>query len=379
MKDRNSLKKTNQQLEESRGLYRLIIDSVKDYAILMLNPDGIINSWNAGAETMKLYKSSEIIGKHFSIFYPEKARKDNFPQFELEHALANGRFEDEGWRIRKDGSRFWANVVIAPIYTADNEHIGYVKVTRDMTESLHNRALMDKNKELQRLNNDLDNFIYIASHDLKAPIANLEGLLALMKKRTDGGIVDDRQSLLEMMESSVAKLRQTIEELAEIKRIQNLENQKENVSFNQAIDEVTNEIVRLIDSSGAKITRSIKVNEAFFSPHHLKTVIYNLLSNAIMYRSPERPLKIKISTFMKDGRPVLSIKDNGLGLSEDQVGKAFNMFKRFHAHTKGSGMGLYIVKRIIEDNQGWIEVNSMLSEGTEFIVHFAHPEIENEF
>src|SRR6478672_1934229 len=118
----------------SSDLFRLLVSSVRDYAIFALDPDGIILTWNAGAERIKGYRADEIIGKHFSIFYPHELVAEGFPAFELRTAANTGRFEDEGWRLRKDGSRFWANVVITALRDASGNLLGYGKVTRDLTE-----------------------------------------------------------------------------------------------------------------------------------------------------------------------------------------------------------------------------------------------------
>ena len=122
------------RLRDSDGLYRLLVDTVRDYAIFALDPEGHVLSWNAGAERLKGYTASEIIDRHFSIFYPPERIAEHFPEHELEVASRVGRFEDEGWRVRKDGSRFWANVVITALHSPDGELVGFAKVTRDLTE-----------------------------------------------------------------------------------------------------------------------------------------------------------------------------------------------------------------------------------------------------
>src|SRR5512138_2726308 len=119
-------------MRNSDGLYRLLVDSVRDYAIFALDPEGRVLSWNAGAERLKGYTASEIIGRHFSIFYPPERIAEHFPEHELEVASRVGRFEDEGWRVRKDGTRFWANVVITALRNPTGALIGFAKVTRDL-------------------------------------------------------------------------------------------------------------------------------------------------------------------------------------------------------------------------------------------------------
>src|SRR5690554_4071429 len=149
----------NQELKESEERARLLISGVKDYAIFLVSPEGNIASWNNGAKEIKGYEAKEVLGKPISIFYLPEALASKYPQYELRKALEGGRFEDEGWRVRKDGSHFWANVVITPIFNEQNQHIGFTKITRDLSERIKNEELMQKNQELYRVNQDLDNFI----------------------------------------------------------------------------------------------------------------------------------------------------------------------------------------------------------------------------
>ena len=137
-------------LRRSEERSRLFIEGVKDYAIFMLDPDGCVSTWNVGAERIKGYKASEIIGRHFSVFYPDEDRRSGKPAWELEVAVKEGRFEDEGWRLRKDGTRFWANVIITPIRDAADDLLGFTKVTRDFTERmLAEKSLQDSQRKLQ--------------------------------------------------------------------------------------------------------------------------------------------------------------------------------------------------------------------------------------
>jgi len=136
-------------LQQSEERFRLLVESVQDYAIFMLDPEGRVLTWNAGAERIKGYSASEIIGQHFSRFYPPEA--GDFPAHELRVAAAEGRFEDEGWRVKKDGSRFWANVVITALYGRDKKLVGFAKVTRDLTERREHEDRLLQSEERFRL------------------------------------------------------------------------------------------------------------------------------------------------------------------------------------------------------------------------------------
>lgn len=369
--NKKTLTHVTKLLEESEDRYKLLVESVRDYAVFMLDPTGIIISWNIGAERTKGYKAEEIIGKHFSIFYTKRAVEERFPQFELIQAIKEGSFEDEGWRVKKDGSTFWANVVITPMYK-DGKHIGFSKVTRDMTQKIKNEELMKKNKALLRINTDLDNFIYTASHDLKSPIANLEGLITLLNQNLGQKVTPVEKKVLQLMDTSILRLKKTITDLTDITKIQKgLQENLEVVSFDETMKEVKSDIEKMIIEAHAEIHERFQVKELVYTKAGLKSILYNLLSNAIKYRSPKRPLIIDITSYTTEDHIVLSVKDNGLGLRKGQRAKLFTMFKRFHDHVEGTGIGLYIIKRIVQNNGGWIEVKSELDKGSEFTVYLA--------
>lgn len=368
--DLTQRKNLEDELRISEMKARLFVEGVKDYAIFFLTPDGNIASWNQGAERLKGYKKEEVLGKHFSLFYTEEALKSGFPQYELVEAAKQGRFEDEGWRVRSDGTVFWANVVITPIYNKDLL-IGFSKITRDVTNKVKNEELMRKNKMLLKINTDLDNFIYTASHDLKAPIANLEGLIFLLSKRIQGRLSDEEQKILNMMKQSIEKLRRTIDDLKEITKAQKgLDDKMEEISITSVLEEVKSDIENMIQEADAQFIESLEVTKIRFAKANLRTILYNLISNAVKYRSPDRPLNIVIKTYALDSEIALSISDNGLGLSENQQSKLFMMFKRFHSNTEGTGIGLYIIKRIVENAGGHIEAQSELDKGTTFTIFF---------
>ncbi len=367
----DKLIKANEELKESEERSRLLIAGVKDYAIFFLTPEGNIGSWNEGAKRLKGYEAEEIIGQHFSNFYPPESMAAQYPQFELRQALEKGRFEDEGWRVRKNGTLFWANVVITPVYNKENKHLGFTKITRDLSEKVRNDVLMKKNLELHRINTDLDNFVYTASHDLKAPIANLEGLLSLMESKISAKLDEPERKILQLMGNSIMKLNTTIESLVEITKTQkNLDAKVETVPFREILADVQEDLASDIASTGAEIREAFEVKELRFAKASLRSIMYNLLSNAIKYRSPDRLPLIEIKSFKEGKKTVLSIKDNGLGLTKAQEAKLFTMFRRFHSHVEGTGIGLYIVKRTMENNEGKIKVHSRPNKGTEFKLYF---------
>ena len=362
----------NEELKESEEKSRLLIDSVKDYAILMLSPEGTILSWNTGAERIKGYTPKEIIGRHFSVFYMREAIEKRFPQFELRKALELGHFEDEGWRIRKDGTAFWANVIITPIYNSDKRLLGFAKITRDLTERRRNEELMLKNNELIKINNELDNFVYAASHDLKAPITNLEGLLIALREDMECEEIEKHRNLLQLMENTVGTLKNVIADLSDVTSVHNDKATPESVNIPALLGEVKENLAPLISRSKAEIIiDELAFEDLQYPRKNLRSILFNLVSNAIKYADPHRKPKVKLSTtFSGSGDYVLSVEDNGLGIAPNQVNKIFSLFKRAHDHVEGSGIGLYLVKRILNNSGDSIMVDSRLGKGSTFSVYF---------
>ena len=230
-----------------------------------------------------------------------------------------------------------------------------------------------KNRHLISINNDLDNFIYTASHDLKAPILNIEGLLTLL---TDGhtSIGDqknDTEAILEMMKGSVERFKKTIDSLTEVAKLQQAyEFNAEQVHVAEVIEEVTLDLAPLLTSTKAVLDVDIAPKTAVrFSRKNLRSVVYNLLSNAVKYRSPHRTPHVQISCHQSEHYQVLTFADNGLGMTTAQRKSLFTLFKRFHDHVEGTGIGLYMVKKIVENADGKIEVESKANAGTTFRVY----------
>jgi signal transduction histidine kinase len=236
-----------------------------------------------------------------------------------------------------------------------------------------NKELNSKNEELQKINIDLDNFIYTASHDLKAPVSNIEGLINTLSDVLKEDQIDkeDVYPIVEMINSSILRFSNTIKDLTTITKIQkDIEEENEEVNISEIVEDIKVLNADLIKSSNAKIIIDCYncplVN---FSRKNLKSVLLNLITNAIKYRDFVRSPEVLISSEIQDSYILIKIKDNGLGLDKTKQSKLFTMFKRFHDHVDGTGIGLYIVKRIITNSGGYIEVESEPGIGTEFKVY----------
>jgi PAS domain S-box-containing protein len=236
-----------------------------------------------------------------------------------------------------------------------------------------NEELGESNQELSRINADLDNFVYTASHDLKAPILNVEGLLKVLERQLDSQTRQSQpvEQIYELLYTSVARFKSTIADLTEVARI-NKESAEDiaTIALEEVLEEVQQDLRPQIREAEAKIKINLNCPQIRFSRKNLKSILYNLLSNAIKYRSPEREALIQITCLSEANYQVLSVQDNGLGMDMRQEDKIFALFKRLHTHVEGTGIGLYIVKRIIENAAGKIEVESREGVGSTFRVYF---------
>lgn len=236
-----------------------------------------------------------------------------------------------------------------------------------------NEELFDTNERLIKVNEDLDNFIYTASHDLKAPITNIEGLVQILSGTINVEKEDTKvPGILSMIETSILRFKRTIEDLTEIVKLQRLsESEPELINVPDVIRETEFDLHQQIQEADAQLEILSEENAAVsFSHKNIKSVIYNLLSNAIKYRSPERKLRIKISHSVKEDLFMLSVQDNGLGMNIKDKEKVFGMFRRLHSHVEGTGIGLYIVKKIVDNAGGTIAIESQPGKGTTFILKF---------
>ncbi len=232
--------------------------------------------------------------------------------------------------------------------------------------------LEQSNNDQIKLNRDLDNFVYSASHDLKSPINNIEGLVELLKTELNENRNLDNNFILEKIDYSLKRVKKTINSLTDVLKVQrNPYEDVEEVNFNELVKEILFENEELIKVSNAIFIKEFESEVITYSRTGLKSILYNLITNAVKYRSDKRQPLIKIHTSIQNSKIVLTIEDNGLGIDlTKHREKLFEIFKRLHDHVEGSGIGLYIIKRFIEENKGTIEVFSELDKGTTFKIIF---------
>lgn len=235
--------------------------------------------------------------------------------------------------------------------------------------------LKHTNDHLLRVIADLDTFVYTASHDLKSPVANIEGLLLLLEEQiaNAGNIPGEPvQPVFDMLKDSIFRFKNVIKDLTDIAKIQrDVDGDSESISFKEVMDDVMSTFQKQVVQEDARLSIDFeRADTVNFSRKNLYSILHNLVSNALKYKSPERTPEISVSTQKVDGYVLLSVTDNGLGMSEDNLSKMFTLFKRFHSHVDGTGMGLYIVKRMIDNANGKIHVESVEGKGTTFKLYF---------
>lgn len=253
-----------------------------------------------------------------------------------------------------------------------------IRVNRELEREIKirkraERDLILKNGELIRINGDLDNFVYCASHDLKSPVVNAEGLVSALREElpSENPTVSE---LMNRLDRSIRQMHRTIQDLTEVSTLQNSADESafKPLSFSKVLEEVQVDLAGNMEKTGVKLMADFKEeDQVFFTHKNLKSILYNLVSNAIKYRSPQRSPLIRVYSEDAGNYTMLAVADNGIGIDLPKYEKKiFSLFKRLHDHIEGSGVGLFIVKRIMEYNQGRVEVESKLGEGTVFKIYF---------
>ncbi len=356
------------RLAQSEERFRLIVSNVKDYGVLILDQEGRVASWNEGAERTKGYRAEEIIGQHFSCFYPAEDVRNGKPAFELAEATRKGRFEDEGWRVRKDGSRFLANVVITALRDETGQLRGFGKITRDITERKKNEEhLLEKVRELKRSNDELQQFANVTSHDLQEPLRMVASYTQLLAKRYQGRLDSDANEFIAYAADGCHRMQRLIEDLLVYSRAGAKADLPREISSENALQEALTNLRSTIRESGAVVTHD-PLPAITADDTQLAQVFRNLVGNAIKYRGAEIP-RVHVSA-TKNGSTewIFSVRDNGLGIEPQYFERIFVIFQRLHGRNefKGTGIGLAICKKIVERAGGRIWVESQPQKGSTF-------------
>ncbi|HTA58749.1 MAG TPA: CHASE3 domain-containing protein [Candidatus Baltobacteraceae bacterium] len=367
-----------EKLRESEEKYRSLIDGVQDYAIFTLDPGGKVISWNAGAERIKGYKAEEIIGQDFSRFYLQTDIDEGKPEKELHLAATSGRSELEHWRVRKDGSRFWANVVLTAARDSSGLLVGFSEISQDISERKKSEEhLIEKVAELKRSNDDLEKFASVASHDLQEPLRMVASFTQLLAKRYKGRLDSDADEFIGYAVDGSNRMQSLIKDLLTYSRAGSNGKILREISSADALKTALTGLQATIVESGAEVTQE-GLPALTTDDGQLALVFQNLVGNAIKYRSAEVP-RIHVSATKNGGNEwIFSVRDNGMGIEPQYFERIFVLFQRLHGQTefKGSGIGLAICKKILERLGGRIWVESQLTKGSTFC--FALPARDGE-
>lgn len=363
--------------------YRLLVENIEDYAIFLLDIEGNIASWNLGAERFKGYKPNEIIGKHFSVFYSDKDKKNDKPGKELKVALKHGRVEDEGWRVRKDGTRFWANVVITALYDEDGVHQGFAKITRDLTERKNyenelygtNVKLAASYKELQKLNIAKDEFVSLASHQLRTPATGVKQYLSLLLEGYMGELTDQQLECLQKAYASNDRQIEIINDLLQVAQLDagKIVLRKSLTDIPAMIRDIVNEHTDTFKSRNQLVDLDLSKPEeakARVDSVRFRMVLENLIDNASKYTPAGGHITVSVKPV--DDHLKISIADTGIGIPKKEIPKLFDKFTRVPSpltqSVTGSGLGLYWADKITRLHKGRIEVKPNANKGTIFSI-----------
>ncbi|MCU1388662.1 MAG: hypothetical protein JWL72_2000 [Ilumatobacteraceae bacterium] len=362
-------------LRESEERFRLLVNSVVDYAIFLLDVDGVVSTWNAGAERLKGYRSDEIVGRHFSAFYTDDQRREDLPRRLLHEALEQGRVESEGWRVRKDGTRFWASVVLTALRDSNDVHRGFAKVTKDLTDRKRNedslrdvlareREAAEGLRELDRMRSDV---VGLVAHDLRAPLSVIGSLAHLLE--ADWGALDDHSKLDHVVRigQRVSGMTALVDDLRDLVHIKSGQLQVERRPF--SIEWVVEQAVQdvLVADSPVTITADVAAGlTAVGDAGRTRQIVANLLSNAVKYSPMHAPIRVAANRV--DDDVIVTVSDSGPGIPPDQQHLLFQQFSRLTPDDglEGSGVGLFIVRSLVEKQGGTIELESIPPHGATF-------------
>ncbi|MGY2874478.1 PAS domain S-box-containing protein [Marmoricola sp. URHA0025 HA25] len=343
------------ELRRTEARFKLLVEAVEDYAIFMLDPEGNISSWNAGAERSKGYTAEEIIGKHFRIFYPTEKQESRHPEHELAEALRVGRYEEEGWRIRKDGTRFWANVTITAVRDPDGELVGFAKVTRDTTERRNmlerleetNRRLEEANQQLAALAQQQEQFFAVTAHELRAPVSVLTGATSTLTGSFDVLEPQDRTDIARAVSNSSAQLRRLLEDLLTASRLQarRLALDPIELDLNDQLESITAGVRQSTRSAQIRFTKGPPVRVRA-DPVRLTQMFDNLLMNAIRHGEPPVDLSLTTDAHVAE----IVVRDSGPGVPEELHGRLFERFET--GSSSGTGLGLFLVRELARAHGG---------------------------
>jgi PAS domain S-box-containing protein len=371
------------KLQTSDEQFRLLVEGVKDYAIFMLDPAGYVATWNPGAERIKGYRAEEIVGRHFSAFYQDQDVAVGKPARGLALAEREGRFEDEGWRVRKDGSRFWASVLITALRDESGRLRGFAKVTRDITDRkrIEDQLLEAERRETAKsrevaasmavLEETKSQFLNLASHELRTPVSLIRGYASLFEAGDLGALNERGQRAVAVLRTQAQQLNALVGQMLQAAQIQEgvLNLHQEELDLGDITEEAAGWIGELATADhGLVLRRPAEPVLVLADRRQLLTILHNLLDNAVKYSPNGGEIVCEVRAHALSAE--VKIQDSGLGIAPEQHDQLFRRFGRIvtseTAEIKGAGLGLYLARELARLQGGDITVESARGRGSTF-------------
>jgi PAS domain S-box-containing protein len=367
-----------EDLRRSEERFRLLVEGVSEYAIFMLDPNGRVATWNVGAERIKGYTASEIIGQHFSIFYPNDVRESGWPEHELRVAAEKGSFVDNGWRLRKDGTTFWANVTITALRDDTGRLLGYAKLTRDLTQTKRVEAMELANQQreemldaersarmaAQRATRVKDEFLATLSHELRTPLSAILGWTQVLLRGESPKGPDEQKRAIEVIDRNARAQVQLIDDLLDLSRIMTgkIRLDLHQISFAGVVEAAVDSAMPTADAKGIRLKAILGATQDIVSADatRLQQVVWNLLTNALKFTPKGGQVQVLLQRV--NSHLELSVSDTGVGIPASYLPHVFDRFSQKDSSTTrtfgGLGLGLAICKQLVELHGGMIKAAS---------------------
>jgi PAS domain S-box-containing protein len=374
-----------EELRLSEEHYHKMIEEVEDYAILRIDPSGVIQNWNKGAEKIKGYTEEEIVGKNFRLFYLPEDRDSGLADQLIAEATLHGKALHEGWRMRKDGSVFWGSVVITALHDSNGNIAGFVKMTRDLTErKLAEDKIRQYTSELEFQNRELEQFAYAAAHDMKEPLRKIRFYTTLVFDNSADLLPEKEKDYLNRSINAAARMQTLIDDLLTYSKTSATSQDRKKVDLGKVVADIQVTHYDIIRELGAEIeTGTLPVIEGV--PFQISQLFDNLLGNALKYHHPERKPYIRVFSEKIKGRDLrfeqadkkkvyhkITIADNGIGFDPMYSDRIFDLFQRLHDKVTytGTGIGLALCRKIVQNHNGFISATGEEGNGASFIIYF---------
>jgi len=346
---------------QAADLYRMQVRELYDYAMFMLDPQGIVTSWNAGVERLLGYSEQEWVGQHASIIFTPEEKAVEVCEAEMQKASETGSATDIRWHRHKDGSEFFANGFMNALRDDHGQLIGYAKILTDETAR---KQLQDS---LTESNTALEQFAYVASHDLQEPLRTMGLYSELLTQKYQGKLDADADRYLKFIIGASGRMSALIRDLLAYARLTTENERPSSIALDEDLEAALTHLEQAIEESGGTVTHD-PMPTVQADRGQMVRLFQNLVANAVKYRKPDEPPKVHIGAEQQGNEWVISIRDNGIGFDPKYATTIFGPFKRLHTEQEypGTGVGLAICRRIVQGMGGRIWAESQPGEGATF-------------